>query len=249
MTIVQTYVELERAGGGTQHQRRALERQVRQRAVAFADVLADQGRGLEEAAQRLGVKPRTLRHWEQRLGQQDSPLALLGRPRAVAAPEQQHAVRAHLDAVGAGLSIPALRLHFPDLARAELDRLAKDYRAQWRAEHRRSLHQLHWLRPGAAWSMDFARAPFRIDGLYRYLFAVRDLASGQVLLWQPVLKESAAVVRAALVPLFLAFGAPWVLKSDNGPAFSADDTKQLLAQWGGRCTLLTTAHAVVQWGH
>lgn len=231
MTIVQTHVELQR-DGATQAQRRELERRVRQHALVVAERLAGLGLGLEEIAQRLRLKPRTLRHWERLLRPAVVPLALLGRPRADAGPEQQQAVRAHLADVGAGLSVPALRVQFPDLARAELDRLAKDYRAQWRAEHRRSLHRLHWLRPGAAWAMDFAQAPSWIDDVYPYLLAVRDLASGKVLLWQPVRSESAAVVRAALVPLFLAFGTPWVLKSDNGPAFRADDTKRLLAQWG-----------------
>ena len=79
--------------------------------------------------------------------------------------------------------------------------------------------------------MDFAQAPFLIDGIYPYLLAVRDLASGKHLLWRPVLSESAEVVRAELVPLFLAYGVPWVLKSDNGPAFRADDTKRLLTRW------------------
>lgn len=232
MNIVQAFVELERAGGGTQQQRRKLERRVRQRAVAFSGLLADQGRGLEEAAQRLGMKPRTLHRWEQMLGQPEQPIALLGRPRADSGPEQQQAVRNHLATVGAGLSVPALRVQFPDMARAELDRLVKDYRVQWRADHCRSLRTLHWLRPGAIWGMDFAQAPFLIDGIYPYLLAVRDLASGKQLLWRPVLSDSAAVVIAELVPLFLAYGTPWVLKSDNGPAFRAAETKALLAQWG-----------------
>jgi hypothetical protein len=46
-----------------------------------------------------------------------------------------------------------------------------------------------------------------------------------------VLSESAEKVRAELVPLFLAYGTPWVLKSDNGPAFRAEATKHLLSRW------------------
>jgi hypothetical protein len=156
MTIVQTHVELERAGGGTQTQRRTLERQVRQHALAVADRLAHLGLGLEAIAQRLHLKPRTLRHWEQLLRPADVPLALLGRPCADSGPEQQQEVRDHLRDVGAGVSVPTLRAEFPAMARAELDRLVKDYRAQWRAEHRRTLRVLHWLRPGAVWAMDFA---------------------------------------------------------------------------------------------
>jgi transposase InsO family protein len=231
MTIVQTYLELERAGGGTQTQRRTLERQVRQHAVAVADRLARLGLDLEEIAERLRLKPRTLRHWEHLLRPAGAPPSLLGRPRADSGAEQQQQVRAHLHDVGAGVSVPTLRAEFPDMARAELDRLAKDYRVQWRAEHRRTLCALQWLRPGAVWAMDFAAAPSLIDGVYPYLLAVRDLASGKHLLWRPVRSESAATVRAELLPLFLAYGTPWVLKSDNGPAFRAVETKEHLARW------------------
>jgi transposase InsO family protein len=232
MIIVQTYLELERAGGGTRSQRRTLERQVRQHALAVADRLASLGLGLEEIAKRLRLKPRTLRHWEQMLRPANAPLALLGRPRVDSGPEQQQEVRDHLRDVGAGVSVPALRAEFPDMARAELDRLAKDYRTQWCAEHRRTLRVLHWLRPGAVWAMDFAAAPSLINGIYPHLLAVRDLASGKHLLWRPVRSESAATVSAELLPLFLAYGTPWVLKSDNGPAFRAVETKEHLAQWG-----------------
>jgi transposase InsO family protein len=232
MKMVQTYLELEHTGGGGQSQRRELERQVRLHALAVAERLAGLGLSLEEIAVRLRLKPRTLRHWEQMLRQSDRPPALVGRPCADSGPEQQQEVRTHLENVGPGLSIPALRVQFPDMARAELDRLAKDYRAQWRAEHRRTLRVLHWLRPGSVWTMDFAEAPSAIDGIYPYLLAVRDLASGKHLLWRPVFSESAKVVRNELMPLFLAYGAPWVLKSDNGPAFRAEATKQLLSRWG-----------------
>jgi len=230
MNIVQTFVEQQRVGG-PQRQGRALQRQVRQRALEVTDRLAEAGVGLEEAAQRLGVTARTLRHWEQHLRQPGAAVALLGRPRADAGSDQQQAVLAHLQTVGAGVSVPALRGQFPDLARAELDELAKCYRALWQAQHARDLHVLHWLRPGASWAMDFAHAPVLSDGIYPYLLAVRDLASGQQLLWQPVRDTTSAVVRAALLPLFLAYGAPWVLKSDNGPAFRADATKRFLTRW------------------
>jgi transposase InsO family protein len=231
MTIVQTHFDLERTGG-TPAQRRALEGQVRQRALDLADRLSDAGLGLDQVAQRLSIKPRTLRHWEQRLGQRDEKIALLGRPCADSGPVQQQTVLDHLKNVGAGLSVPALRIEFPEMARAELDRLVKGYRELWRQENRRPLHVLHWQRPGSVWAMDFAEAPTRINGVYPYLLAVRDLASGKQLLWRPVLATTAEVVRDELRPLFQAFGAPWVLKSDNGPAFRAEESKRLLQQWG-----------------
>jgi len=236
MPFVETHVDvmkvrLEQTASAGQAARRALERQVRLRALDVADRLTDLGYGLAEVARRLGVSVRTLRYWEARYRQRDDAMALLGRPPANAGPEQQHTMLAYLKAVGPGVGVPSLRAQFPTVARAELTELVQCYRALWREQHRHPVHVLHWQRPGTVWGIDFAQAPSLIDGIYPYLLAVRDLASGQQLLWRPVLAQSAAVVRAELVPLFLAYGAPWVLKSDNGPAFRADATKRLLARW------------------
>ena len=92
-------------------------------------------------------------------------------------------------------------------------------------------HRLHWHRPGAVWAMDFTEPPAPIDGLYHYLFAVRDLASGYQLLWWPVAEPTAAVTIEALTLLFTIHGAPLVLKSDNGSAFIAEETLHLLRTW------------------
>jgi transposase InsO family protein len=70
-----------------------------------------------------------------------------------------------------------------------------------------------------------------IDGIAPYLLAVRDLASGHRLLWLPAAAATAAVTMAALTPLFLVYGAPLVLKTDNGSAFSADALRALLTRW------------------
>jgi hypothetical protein len=48
------------------------------------------------------------------------------------------------------------------------------------------------------------RAPAPINGRFPYLLAVRDLASGQQLLWQPTLAASAQETTAALALLFAA---------------------------------------------
>jgi hypothetical protein len=61
--------------------------------------------------------------------------------------------------------------------------------------------------------------------------AVRDLASGQQLLWLPVAEATAATTVAALLWLFTLHGAPLVLKMDNGAPFVAGATRALLGQW------------------
>jgi len=61
---------------------------------------------------------------------------------------------------------------------------------------------------------------------------VRDLGSGQQLLWLPVAAATADTVWAALLPLFLVQGAPLVLKSDNGAPFTAALVQRLLGGFG-----------------
>src|SRR5205807_2895655 len=100
-------------------------------------------------------------------------------------------------------------------ARAELEDLLGCYRHLWLAEHPRELCELHWHVPGAVWAMDFTEVRQWIDGRYRYVFAVRDLASGLQLAWRPVPDLSVAAVLPELQLLFTIHGPPLVLKSDN----------------------------------
>jgi hypothetical protein len=80
--------------------------------------------------------------------------------------------------------------------------------------------------------MDFSEAPQPIDGVYPYLFAVRDLASHYQLAWQPVENERAETVIPLLQNLFQEYGPPLVLKSDQGSAFIAQVLGQLMQRSG-----------------
>jgi transposase InsO family protein len=211
--------------------RRALEQFVRQRALNCADAPIERGASFRQAAQRLGLPERTLRHWAQ-TAPRGAPAPLLGRPPAQLDAIQQHTLADWLEQCGPGVGVPALRTPFDTLPRAALDRALKGYRTDWRAANRRLLNVLHWQRPGTVWAMDFAEAPCLIDGRYRYLLAVRDLASGFQLLWQPVVAPTATVVLAELELQFALHGAPWLLKTDNGSAFIADALRWYLQHLG-----------------
>jgi hypothetical protein len=63
------------------------------------------------------------------------------------------------------------------------------------------------------------------------VLAVRDLASGQQLAWRPVADLSAGTLLPELGLLFTVYGAPWVLKSDNGSAFRAEVVKGFRGRW------------------
>ncbi len=62
------------------------------------------------------------------------------------------------------------------------------------------------------------------------MFFVRDLASGATLAAVAVRSEKARAACAVLLSLFALFGAPLVLKMDNGSAFRADLTQALLEE-------------------
>jgi transposase InsO family protein len=134
-----------------------------------------------------------------------------------------------LDEHGPHLGVLALRECFPAMSRSELTDLLRRYRRVWRKRHRVPLRVLTWLVPGRVWAIDFTGPRPAIEGRYPYLLAVRDLATGQQLLWQPVEAATSEAARAALASLFAEHGAPLVVKCDNGSPFTADVVQQLLA--------------------
>ena len=221
-----------RRGSYWQQPRRCLEEQVRQQGVAFRQWVADQGLTRVESAAWLGIAARTLRDWEQRLRTATAVVPARGRPVPRSELAARGAVLELLQAVGPGVGLAVLAGQFPTLPRAELADLLRRYRGVWRRRHGQLLHVLHWQQPGAVWAIDYARPPLPLEEGYSDLLAVRDLASGMQLLWLPVTEAPAAATAAALLSLFTVYGAPLVLKLDNGSPFVASTTGELLAQWG-----------------
>jgi transposase InsO family protein len=213
---------------------RARRRQdlVRRHAVAVAADIAAVGYTRTEIADLLHVTARTLRQWRHAGTSAGDSIRLIGRPARRSAPGHRNAVIEYLDLSGPGVGLPPLRAAFPTMTRAELDDLLVRYRRVWRHRQRQPLHVLDWTAPGAVWAMDFAEAPAVIDGVGAYLLAVRDLASGRQLLWQPVREPTAAATAEALAGLFAVLGPPLVLKSDNGSAFGAPAVATLLHNFG-----------------
>jgi transposase InsO family protein len=145
--------------------------------------------------------------------------------------EARNEVIHFLDEYGPGVGVPTLRESFPDMLRAEQEDLLRRYRRVWREQHRIPLRILSWPAPGRVWAIDFAQAPLPIEGRFPYLLAVRDLASGMSLLWQPVEHATGANTTDLLATLFAIHGAPLVLKSDNGSAFGEASVQALLRSW------------------
>jgi putative transposase len=221
-----------RRGYAGQRPEREREHIVRGHAVEASARIVAQGWSWSQSAAWLHVSERTLRDWRS-----DSIHPLwaarpLGRPILVAPRAQRNEVFALLEELGPGIGLATLRAAFPGMARAALDDFLHRYRRMWRTLHQQSLYVLHWPVVGRVWAIDFHGPRPPVDGLYPQLLAVRDLSSGQQLLWLPVADATAATVVEALWTLFAEYGPPLVLKSDNGSAFGAAAVKELLAQRG-----------------
>ena len=135
-----------------------------------------------------------------------------------------------LDELGPATGLPTLAACFPFMPRAELEDLLRRYRRVWQRRHTHAPRILHWQTPGTVWAMDFSEAPRPIEGCDPYLLAVRDLASGQQLLWLPVCHADSDAAVLALRGLFAWHGAPLVLKTDNGSPFGAGATQDFLRE-------------------
>jgi transposase InsO family protein len=214
-----------------QQPRRLLDQQIRADASRFAQRLRAEGVRATEAARLLNVPARTLRDWQRDL-RSALPPTPLGRPHRRCDAEQADAVVAYLNAHGPHVGLPSLRAAFATAPRVELADLQAGFRHLWECAHPRLEYRLHWLVPGSVWAIDFSQTPHRIDGSFAHALAIRDLASGYQLTWHGVTAQSAAEVLAELPVLFTIYGAPLVLKSDNGSAFCAERVQAWLGCWG-----------------
>jgi hypothetical protein len=197
---------------------RRREEQARRAAVAAARRARQAGHTQKEAAERLGVSPRSLRRWAGRSGK---PVPR-GRPVRRPKPEVRQRVIEQLAEWGPRAGVPALRAAFPEIPRAELEDLLLRFRAVYRAKNGRWVAALLWLRVGAVWAADFGQPPSTMPGGYERLLCVRDLASGMQLAWRPTRDETAETAVSVLVGLFLVHGPPLVLKLDNGSAYRVE---------------------------
>jgi transposase InsO family protein len=215
-----------------QRSRRQRERAARAAAVAFVRWSGRLGLSLPEAADRLGLPPRTLQRWRVEWRRDRLRARGRGRP-AVRSPRPLRCRLLELiGLLGPAVGVPALQALCPEMPRREVADLLRRYRRAWRRRHRLLGRVLHWTRPGSVWAIDFAEPPAPLEGRYARVLAVRDLASGFQLAWLPVPDEAAATTVAALESLFREHGAPLVLKSDNGSAFLAGEAAAVLAGRG-----------------
>ncbi len=173
---------------------------------------------------------RTLSRWRETVG---TPATPLGAPAIIATPTQRREIGDFLDLWGNTVGVPTLQDHFPGLPKGELARHVALHRwRRYRDDRLLSYCACTWTRTDAVWAIDYTEPPTPIDGEFRYLLCVRELATGCMLLALPCHHADADTTVAALVRLFAEHGVPLVLKSDNGSHFVAEVVRELLCQRG-----------------
>jgi len=221
-----------RRGPACQQPRRQAEHQARRVILDFCNRAAQQGVKCSEAVRCLGLAPRTLRHWRQRFRENRLQPHARGRPARRSPRALRNQVVQLLCLTGPSIGIPTLQTTFPTMPRSELKDILRRFRRVWQYQHQRLIHRLRWCHPGTVWAVDHVQPDRPIDGVHPYALSVRDLASHYQLAWRPVPDACAETTIAVLASLFWEHDPPLVLKSDNGPAFIAQDTGDLLQRWG-----------------
>jgi transposase InsO family protein len=154
-----------------------------------------------------------------------------GRPVCEVTQEERAVVNEVLTETGPRLGLPTLRQCCHQTRPCILRYLLNTHRQAFAAAHRQIVESLHWQRSGAIWAIDHSEPPRAIDGYYKQILAIRDLASGKQLAWTPVQDTTAESALPVLEGLARTHGPPLVLKSDNGSAFISDAMRDWLARW------------------
>lgn len=150
-----------------------------------------------------------------------------------ATPAQRRDVLDFLALHGAQCALATLGDHFPGIARRDLACLLHCARREAHDVAAGGFYRaVTWFGAGRTWALDHTEPPTPVDGCYRFVLTVRDLASGCTLAAAAVERADARSTIDILRALFAQHGPPLVLKADNGAAFTADETRDFLRDRG-----------------
>jgi transposase InsO family protein len=224
--------ERRKRGSRRQRRRREAERQVRISALVYLRWALRRGMSHVDVSDRLGMDPSTLNLWRQRWRDDRLQRRDRGRPADAINGDLRWSFLTVFGLMGPHVGLPTLQCLFPDVARSVIVDLQRRCRGIYRRTADYVIHALRWTRAGSVWAMDFSDPPAPIEGLYKKLLIVRDLASGYVILAIPAMTASAPLVIRVLESIFKWFGKPLVIKCDNDGAFVEEDLRDFLAHAG-----------------
>jgi len=211
---------------------RQIENNQRKAVVELGQSAVKQGFTKAEVALKLGIKPQLLYDWTSRYNAGNlQPRPLGRRPMRVTASEKRE-INDLLEELGPLSGVETLREFFPSVARREMSYLVKQFRKRFYEGKNINVEELTWSNPGSVWAMDYTTPPLPIDGIYKKILDVRDLASGRQLASLPVEEESGFETSMLLESLFMQHSAPLVVKSDNGATLIAKEVQAVMEQFG-----------------
>ena len=180
--------------------------------------------GTTRAAHILELSPRTLRHWRKHRARRPthSRACEVGLPSSCPVPVRNEVIQFLHRVTGPSVGLPALRCLFPGIRRCVLAGSAGALSPHLAAALSAARLPSHLAPCGSGLGDGPQRALQPVDGVSPYLLAVRDLASHRQLAWHPVQTVTAEETLPILLDLFRQYGAPLVLKNDNGSAFIAE---------------------------
>jgi len=207
----------------------------REQSVRMIKGCKDRGDAQRAAAKATLVRPRTIRRWLEKERKGELRVQPLGRPAKILDRPTRQGLISLLVALGPVAGVPSVRALFGDMVPYRMITCFKQRLARVRCKRRgRHERRLEWFEPGRVWAMDFTQPKAKLPGKNNKLFMVRDLASGARLASVPCRGERAMRVIKTLEALFSVYGAPVVIKHDNGGAFLADKTQDMLEEHGVR---------------
>ena len=176
-------------------------------------------------ADQVGRSPRTMRRWARSWNEMRMAVQPRGRPPDRPGRERRSEILAYIVKQGPAIGLPTLRQRFPDVAKGELIETQWRFRRVWKKRRSLLRHVLQWEKPGTVWAMDHGHSPLPLDGQYGSFLAIRDLAAQYQLAAMPVPDQTARMTLAVLNGFVKVYGAPLVIKSDNGSGFRSEEMK------------------------
>lgn len=178
-------------------------------------------------ARQLGIPSSTFNDWEHAEKTGEFGTLRVGRPCLREPRVTRMAVVDTLRETRGTISLESLKALFPEVTRTRLKRLRDIYEST--KSDRGRIH-LEWTTLGSVWSADYTELKRTACGERVWALAVRDLASGMILATVMTAHATAERTCAVLATLFSRYGAPLVLKTDNGSHFTAAIVAGLLAK-------------------
>ena len=221
-----------RAMDNGQVMRREAENLARHAAVAFVKDAGSAALPCREAGALLGLHDETLREWRYRWTHGDLVPILLGRPGYDCDSITIRQIRTLAWMVGPEVSVAFVAEMIGWVPRKVVEEVVGAWKKEVKKGRRAQLTALTWEVPGRVWATDWTDPESTIDGKYKKVLMVRDLGSNKILFSMPAEAQSAELAMAVIEHLFIFYGAPLVLKSDNGSEFIEENFEKMLEEYG-----------------